>query len=137
MGWGILDKETSNSERVPPAFPTMGELVASDFNESDDVAELRADESKGRIFPCEGCGADLVFHIGQQQMKCEFCGFTKEIEESEKRIHEQDYFAKLQKLAEKRSTKVELDDVHTIRCQACGAQGRFYRDDDESELRVV
>ncbi len=37
------------------------------------------DEGKGRVFPCPQCGADLVFHIGQQAMKCPFCGYEEAI----------------------------------------------------------
>ena len=40
-------------------------------------AGQQIDEGKGRIFPCESCGADLRFHIGEQRLKCPYCGFTK------------------------------------------------------------
>ena len=41
------------------------------------------DDGRGRKFPCEGCGADLEFHIGQQELKCPYCGFEKQLEFAE------------------------------------------------------
>jgi len=38
------------------------------------------DSGEGRIFPCESCGADLEFHIGEQSLKCPYCGHVKQIE---------------------------------------------------------
>ena len=37
------------------------------------------DDKQGRIFPCPACGADLTFHIGQQTLKCSFCGHEEPI----------------------------------------------------------
>ena len=40
----------------------------------------QVDDGKARVFPCEGCGSDLEFHIGQQDLKCPYCGFEKQLE---------------------------------------------------------
>ena len=49
------------------------------------------DEGTGRIFPCEQCGADLRFHIGQQTLHCDYCNHTKEIEfDPDARVEEKD-----------------------------------------------
>lgn len=90
----------------------------------------RIDDGKGRIFPCEGCGADLVFHIGQQKLKCPYCGFEKEIRIDEDReIREQDFAAMLKVLRERRQSKAKAvpagEDNHEIRCGACGGIVQF------------
>ena len=105
-------------EPVPAPSPVAGEQV---------------DDGKGRIFPCEGCGADLVFHIGQQRLKCPYCGFEKEMQLDEDRvIEEQDFHAMLEVLRmrrEKRSQEDDRDasveDAHEVRCAACGATVLF------------
>ena len=56
-------------------------------------------DGKGRVFPCEGCGADLEFHIGQQELKCPFCGFQKQLEFAEDAtVEERDFHAMLENL---------------------------------------
>ncbi|GAB4154740.1 MAG: hypothetical protein Tsb009_31430 [Planctomycetaceae bacterium] len=90
------------------------------------------DEGQGRIFPCEGCGADLKFHIGAQNMKCPYCGFEKEIDTSGRaEVVEQDFHEMLSRLAEIRAqhrhTDSEQDenDRQEIRCESCGGHTVF------------
>ena len=84
------------------------------------------DDGRGRIFPCEQCGADLKFHIGQQLLKCPFCGHTKELELSDDaQIEEQDFDAMLEQLRVWREESAdEAEDLHSgeheIRCESCG-----------------
>lgn len=80
------------------------------------------DEGKGRIFPCEGCGADLVFHIGEQSLKCPYCGYVKHIEiPADKQIVEQDFQAMLARLEELHKKERPKDsDVNEVRCESCG-----------------
>lgn len=69
------------------------------MTEHDDKPGASVDDGRGRMFPCEGCGADLQFHIGQQQLKCPFCGFEKQLEiAAEATVEEQDFAAMLEKL---------------------------------------
>ena len=76
---------------------------------SGDVGQT-FDSGEGRIFPCEGCGADLEFHIGQQKLSCQFCGFVKEIELlKEAVLEEQDFHAMLAQLQEWRQDQSESD----------------------------
>lgn len=86
------------------------------------------DDGKGRIFPCEQCGADLEFHIGQQDLKCPYCGSEKRIDLApDADIGEQDFHAILDKVREWRSKS----DSHTtagqseVRCAGCGANVVF------------
>ena len=76
----------------------------------DDVGEA-IDEARGRIFPCEGCGADLRFHIGAQSLKCPYCGFVKAIEiVGEGDVEEQDYHAMLERVRQWHSERAESTD---------------------------
>ncbi len=87
------------------------------------------DVSKGRIFPCEGCGADLEFHIGKQSMQCPYCGFTKQITLSEDaKVSEQNYEEMLDKISNWRREKAdELEDTgeREVKCESCGFEVVF------------
>jgi rubrerythrin len=103
-----------------------------DIQGSTAEAGRSIDEGKGRTFPCEGCGADLKFHIGQQQLQCPFCGFEKQIEFGEdEAVVEQDFHAMLDRLQELRAQKQENDadegvvDASEIRCDSCGGTTVF------------
>ena len=97
------------------------------------------DSGEGRIFPCESCGADLEFHIGEQSLKCPYCGHVKEIEKSDDKVlGEQDFHAMLEQLRqwreEARDRKVEEDPSiaatekthRELRCESCGGNVEFY-----------
>ena len=90
------------------------------------------DEGKGRIFPCEGCGADFEFHIGQQALKCPYCGYEKEIEFSEDAaVAEQDFHTMLAVIADRRRKQSREDREATddgakeVRCESCGGHVVF------------
>lgn len=88
------------------------------------------DSGKGRIFPCDECGADLEFAIGTLSMKCPFCGTEKRIEVTETGpLAERDYAAMLETLKNQRLQGVTQDDgaetEHAIRCNSCGAEVVF------------
>jgi DNA-directed RNA polymerase subunit RPC12/RpoP len=86
------------------------------------------DDGKGRVFPCQSCGADLEFHIGQQSLKCPYCGFEKQIElAADCEIVEQDLAAMLEKLKEWRSKGAGAEESHQseVRCGGCGANVVF------------
>ncbi|MGE3314956.1 MAG: hypothetical protein AB7O26_07540 [Planctomycetaceae bacterium] len=89
----------------------------------------RVDDGRGRIFPCEECGADLEFHIPTQGLKCPFCGHEKRIEPAEgATIAEQDFRAMLARLEElrKAGTEPELSTEQSeVHCESCGANVVF------------
>jgi hypothetical protein len=80
-----------------------------------------------RTFPCEGCGADLEFHIGVQSLRCPYCGFTKKIDFAEDAVvAEQDFHAALARIAELRQRgATELPELRELTCGACAATVRF------------
>ncbi len=85
------------------------------------------DEGQGRIFPCEECGADLEFHIGDQKLQCAYCGAVKEIEFAEEaEISEQNFDAMLATLRERRQNQEEQPAEHNeVRCESCGSNVLF------------
>ena len=88
------------------------------------------DDGKGRIFPCDECGADLQFSIGTQSLKCPFCGAVKTIEIAEdSKVSENDFAAMVEKLRRQHQEGHEDDESaeneHAVRCGACGAEVVF------------
>ncbi len=93
-----------------------------------DMAGQTTDNGRGRIFPCDGCGADLVFHIGDQRLKCPYCGFLKEIEIApDAEIQEQDYHAMLErlKILQEVGADLEVPGYSEVRCESCGGNVVF------------
>ncbi len=120
------DEPRTAPEAMPPAAP--GEARTGEIEGST------IDSGKGRIFPCGQCGADLEFHIGQQNLKCPFCGHTEDVGfadsegDEEPAVEEQDFRAMLAKLAELRKEKTEATgdtDTQEVRCESCGANVSF------------
>lgn len=109
-----------------------------DSSVGDDPGQ-KFDDGEGRIFPCEGCGSDLEFHIGDQQLSCGYCGFVKQIELSDDAVVvEQDFRGMLQRLKEWRqqAAKTKLDEGDEegsgdsttrseLRCDSCGGNVEF------------
>ena len=88
------------------------------------------DDGKGRLFPCDRCGANLVFSIGQQSLQCPYCGTLKQIAPPpDVPIVERDFLEMLDRLKRLRqSGQVESqtsEAEHAIRCLDCGAEVIF------------
>ena len=85
------------------------------------------DDGQARVFPCESCGADLEFSIGQQKLVCPYCGFQKQIElRDDAKIVEQDYEATLARL-EKVHEQGRHDEAGNkeLHCESCGGTVMF------------
>jgi hypothetical protein len=80
------------------------------------------DDGRGRKFPCEGCGADLEFHIGQQELKCPYCGFEKQLEfAADATVAEQDFRSILTRIRDLRSHDPDSETGQSeLLCDACG-----------------
>ncbi len=122
------------SESSPPP---ISELSLSDSADTEGAGQ-RIDEEKGRVFPCEGCGSDLEFHIGAQSLACPYCGQTKEIDLSDStEPKEQDFKANLAHAAElkkmRRDRQASLgekndgteESSYEVTCDDCGATVQF------------
>ncbi|MEQ9410583.1 MAG: hypothetical protein RIK87_22800 [Fuerstiella sp.] len=97
------------------------------------------DAGQGRIFPCESCGADLEFRIGDQSLACPYCGHVKQIElEVDADVVEQDFHDMLERLrvrreeaARSRTQAGDLDQTddqttrNELRCDSCGGNVEF------------
>ncbi len=109
---------------TPPPLPTESQQpVPAAIPGGQEV-----DDGRGRIFPCEECGADVEFHIGTQRLKCPYCGHETVIDVPEHaELQEQDFRAMLAKLEELHTAEVPADpEQNEIRCESCGAGVVFY-----------
>ena len=106
-----------------PRTPPVDHVVEA----TTEGAGQTVDQDRGRIFPCPGCGADLEFHIGRQNLRCPYCGMEKTIDVAEDAaVEEQDYRAMLARLAEMRKGDApESTEAHEVRCGSCGANVAF------------
>lgn len=117
-----MDSSSRPVEDVPPPIPEPQPG-------STEYAGQSIDEGKGRIFPCERCGADLTFNIGQQDLKCPYCGFEKRIQLDENAvICEQDFHETLARQMERRTERIPEgaeQNYNNVRCASCGANVVF------------
>lgn len=106
-------------DSVPP--------VTSPARGTTRVAGEAVDAGKGRIFPCEVCGADLKFEIGEQHLKCPYCGFEKDLEfQPDAVVAEQNLETMLNRLAELRRKGIaDQQQTSEVRCESCGGQVEF------------
>lgn len=83
-------------------------------------------DEQGRVYPCEGCGADLRYDIGASSLSCEHCGRTVTIElEEDARIEERDYAATLARVRKLREDREAEEPRHEVTCGDCGATVEF------------
>ncbi|MEZ6067377.1 MAG: hypothetical protein R3B90_17110 [Planctomycetaceae bacterium] len=117
-----MDRGDTIGENDLPSIETVEVLGRSEG------AGQTTDEGRGRIFPCDGCGADLTFSIGEQRLVCPYCGYVKEIDlDPDAEIREQDYEAMLERLRRLHDEGVEIDlpGVAEVRCESCGGHVVF------------
>lgn len=107
----------------PPPLPPDDEDEPIFLEEPFEGGGQKIDDENGRIFPCEGCGADLVFHIKTQSLKCQHCGFEKKIGFSEdETVDENDFYGMLAHLQEQREQQSESDEEEReVQCESCAA----------------
>lgn len=89
--------------------------------------EASAAKDRGRTFPCEACGGELVFHVGMQSLQCPFCGHVKTTStDPGEAVEEQDFREMVRRLAELRDgARADERGFHEIRCDGCGGTMRF------------
>jgi hypothetical protein len=126
---------------MPPPIPpnsSPGKPANSPVRDADVVAAAgqsgstqsageAIDNGRGRIFPCDQCGADLEFAVGCQRLKCPFCGYEKDLEFAPNvEVAERDIDQMLAKLAELRREGVtDQQQTSEVRCESCGGQVTF------------
>ncbi|MBP1805357.1 primosomal protein N' (replication factor Y) - superfamily II helicase [Rubellimicrobium aerolatum] len=77
-------------------------------------------------FPCESCGAQLVFAPGQTSLACPYCGHVQEIPEGDaedvsEALQEIDYSATVARM--RRGATYE--ETRVLKCPNCGAETEF------------
>lgn len=123
--------------QLPPQSPDQPEVqdVGAEIRPDEqleilgytDIAGQTVDEGRGRVFPCERCGADLTFHIGQQRLKCPYCGYEKDLaQRDDAAIVEHDFRDMLERL-EVVQEQGRHDEIGTseVTCRSCAANVLF------------
>jgi DNA-directed RNA polymerase subunit RPC12/RpoP len=69
-------------------------------------------------YPCAQCGAQLLYHPGDAQMKCQYCGFLEAVPTSEAQIEELDFREYLSSHLPAMAQEPE----RVLHCNQCGAE---------------
>ncbi|MCK5902500.1 MAG: primosomal protein N' (replication factor Y) - superfamily II helicase [Cocleimonas sp.] len=72
-------------------------------------------------FPCEQCGADLIYSPDSQNLKCTYCGFHNPIPSNYQEIKEYDFYSALRELQHLKKDDTKAI-ARIIRCPSCAAQ---------------
>lgn len=109
-------------EAAEPVFDVTPKREADVVAGTTDGAGRTEDEGKGRVFPCPQCGADLVFHIGQQALKCPYCAYEEAIVlPADEEVKERDLDAMLKSLVEHHDKgRNSFEGMKELRCGGCG-----------------
>jgi hypothetical protein len=119
---GIRFKDNEIVTQIPTPVPMPASPSAS-----TGTAGAGEDPGRPRIFPCEGCGADLTFSVDVQSLKCPYCGFVKALAvDDQSEVAEQDFAAALERIAERRrGQRAEAEPFKEVKCDSCGSTVRF------------
>lgn len=82
-------------------------------------ASPNSDQAPQQHFPCEECGADLVYQPGIRILRCDYCGHENPIIDAPVKIKEYSFSAALEALEQ--SEKRPLDNTPVIKCPNCAA----------------
>jgi DNA-directed RNA polymerase subunit RPC12/RpoP len=72
-------------------------------------------------FPCEQCGADLIYSPDKQQLVCDYCGFQNIITIRHEEIKEYNFNTALQEL-ERLKHNANNTTISIIQCPSCAAE---------------
>ena len=78
-----------------------------------------ADTDKQQFFPCEQCGADLVYQPGTEHLACTYCGHENHIQVSHAQIREYSFTEALRAMQQVKLRP--LDNTQVIKCPNCAA----------------
>ena len=72
----------------------------------------------GEPFPCDRCGAELVFRPGTSSQHCPYCGHEQAIPEPDESVRELD----LERHLDRAAAAAETIEQVTVDCSSCGAR---------------
>ena len=72
-------------------------------------------------FPCQQCGAQLIYQPGTQHMVCVHCGHKHGISVDNRGIDETDFYSALDQIQDEQTQVVSL----TVKCHNCAAEFEF------------
>lgn len=103
------------SASLPPPLPESAANPSAPLG-------VAIDAGRGRVFPCEKCGAELTFNIGGQNLTCPHCGHIQALHfDSAASLQEQDFHAMLDKISAWRQAGIaDEQGTSEVRCAACG-----------------
>lgn len=116
----------SNEEPIDLVFD-QEDLTALDEPGTTHGAGQTVSNDQGRVFPCPSCGADLVFHIGQQAMQCPYCGYEEAIVfGAEEKVVERDFQEMLAKLEKQHDESPDsYAGMRELTCGSCAGTVLF------------
>lgn len=94
--------------------------------------EVDNNKADKKHFPCQQCGASLLFKPGANALICEYCGFDNPLpEQTDKPIYEYDFSKSLRLLKERQrqikiGSKIEGHQQNIIHCSSCGADFKLH-----------
>lgn len=119
----------------PPPLPEdSGDLAPPPPTDHAEAAAERLRErallhrtEQTRTYPCLQCGGELEWHIGQQLLKCPFCGNEQEVLDPDVEVVEQDFQEAVAAIEAGALTHVGLQvaDEKEVVCQNCGGHTTF------------
>jgi hypothetical protein len=100
-------------------------MTTSDIPPSENQGGF-GDFGKEKTFPCDNCGAKLTFSIGAQKLKCDHCGYEKQLTfADDAKVAEQDLMGALTSQATRRASAGQFTGTHEVKCNSCGATVAF------------
>lgn len=91
----------------------------------DESVETPRSSGVSRVFGCRQCGADVVFDIASQKLKCPYCHFEQDLSAPGGELEERDYHDMLQVLAQRTIGQSLLGTLQELTCSSCGGSVVF------------
>lgn len=110
---------------TPPPLPSEPADPAQEVPDERTLAMSHVTESS-RTYPCEACGGELHFDIASQLLKCQHCGNTHELRETDGVVEERDLGTAIAFVRSGRfASAPPVEGEREIVCQNCGGHTTF------------
>jgi predicted RNA-binding Zn-ribbon protein involved in translation (DUF1610 family) len=105
---------TMSAEEPPPPIPTP------DAPPVTKEPSLTKAPPKGKLFPCEQCGARVEFDPRTRSLKCPYCGHETKVEDLDAEVQERNFNEYASKIVKGQARGIAGRSSQT-RCSGCGA----------------